>query len=231
MGNPTIRIKYLYHSGFLVETDQHLLIFDYYQGAVQEIIKESPKKILVFCSHSHSDHFNPTILEWQKDRADIQYFFSREIIFFQSTENITYLSPYEELKLGDLRIKAFNSTDIGVSFLVQVDEIRLFHAGDLNWWYWIDTPEEMAKAEKDFKAEVQRLKGEIMDIVFFPIDPRLERNYSAGAEYFIRKLEPKIFIPMHFADRPEITGNFLEKMKGSQTRIVELIHMGQELVV
>ncbi|MDQ7092889.1 MBL fold metallo-hydrolase [Desulfosporosinus sp. PR] len=231
MGTPTIRIKYLYHSGFLVETDLHLLIFDYYQGAVQQIIKESPKKIVVFCSHSHPDHYNPAILEWQKDRVDIQYVFSRENIISQSAKNINYLSPYEELELGDLRVKAFNSTDIGVSFLVQVDGMRIFHAGDLNWWYWIDTPEEMAKAERDFKAEVQHLKGETIDIAFFPVDPRLEENYGAGGEYFIRELKPKIFIPMHFGDSPEITGKFRKKMQGSPTRIVELTQMGQEFVI
>ncbi|HBV88291.1 MAG TPA: hypothetical protein DEF42_16970 [Desulfosporosinus sp.] len=135
MINP-IRIKYLYHSGFLVETDKNLLIFDYYQGHVDGLVKECAKNIFVFSSHSHPDHFNPVILEWQKDKPNIQYILSYEIKVPQALKNINHLFPDEKLEIGDLKIKVYDSTDIGVSFLVQVEGIRLFHAGDLNWWYW-----------------------------------------------------------------------------------------------
>ncbi|MDP4125590.1 MAG: MBL fold metallo-hydrolase [Bacillota bacterium] len=231
MGNPNIKIKYLFHSGFLVETDRNLLIFDYYQGKVESLVKESPKNIFIFSSHSHPDHFNPVILEWQKERPDIQYILSHDIRVRQKHKNINVVSPYEELEMKDLIIKAYNSTDIGVCFLVKTEGIRLFHAGDLNWWYWYsDTPEEMAKAEKDFKDEVQKIKGEgeTIDIAFFPVDPRLEQNYSAGAEYFIQELTPRIFIPMHFADRPEIVKEFENKMKGCRSEILGFSRRGQE---
>lgn len=226
-----IKIKYLYHSGFLIETDKSLLIFDYYQGMVESLLKESPKNIFIFCSHSHQDHFNPVILEWQKDRPDIQFILSHDISVPETIKNINFLSPYEKLKLGDLKIKAYNSTDIGVSFFVQVEGIRFFHAGDLNWWYWNDTLEGMAKAEKDFKDEVQRIKGEDIEIAFFPIDPRLEQNYSAGAEYFIQELAPRIFIPMHFADSPEITEKFKNKMKECPSKILTIFQKGQALLL
>lgn len=226
-----IKIDYLYHSGFIVETDKSLLIFDYYQGMAVNLVKESPKKIFVFCSHSHSDHFNPVIFEWQKERSDIQYILSHDISVPQTIENINYLLPYEKLEIGGLTIKAYNSTDIGVSFLVQDQGIRFFHAGDLNWWYWNDTQVGMAKAEKDFKDEVQRIKGEDIDIAFFPIDPRLEQNYSAGAEYFIQEIAPRIFIPMHFADSSEITEKFANKMKGCPSKILKISKKGQALLI
>lgn len=231
MGNPNIKIKYLYHSGFLVETDQNLLLFDYYQGSAESLIKESLKNIVIFSSHSHPDHFNPVILEWQKDRPDIQYILSHDINVSQTIKNLNFLAPFEKLEIGNLKIKAYNSTDLGVSFLVQDEGIRLFHAGDLNWWYWIDTPEEMAKAEKDFKEEVQKIKGETIDIAFFPVDPRLEQNYSAGAEYFIQELTPRIFIPMHFADSPEIVDTFGDKMKEGPIKIMKFSQKGQELIL
>ena len=231
MGNPNIKIKYLYHSGFLVETDQNLLLFDYYQGRAESLVQESPKNIVIFSSHSHPDHFNPVILEWQKDRPDIQYILSHDINVPQPIKNTHFLAPYEKLEIGNLKIKAYSSTDLGVSFLVQDAGIRLFHAGDLNWWYWIDTPEEMAKAEKDFKEEVQKIKGETIDIAFFPVDPRLEQNYSAGAEYFIQELTPRIFIPMHFADSPEITDKFESKMKQGTSKILKFTQKGQELIL
>jgi L-ascorbate metabolism protein UlaG (beta-lactamase superfamily) len=231
MENQTINVKYLYHSGFTVETDKCLLVFDYLEGLSESLIKEHPKNIFIFCSHSHQDHFNPVIFEWQKDRPDIQYILSDDIHVPQTLNvlNIHHLSPYDKLELGDLKIKAYNSTDIGVSFLVQVGGIRMFHAGDLNWWYWIEAPEEMAKAEKRFKDEVQRIKGENIDIAFFPVDPRLEQNYSAGGEYFIQELRPRFFIPMHFADNPEITEQFESKMIQSPSKILKFSQKGQDL--
>ncbi|TGE31866.1 MBL fold metallo-hydrolase [Desulfosporosinus sp. Sb-LF] len=232
MVNQNFKLKYLYHSGFLVETDKNLLIFDYYQGEAESLVKESSKHIFIFSSHSHPDHFNPVILEWQKDRPDIKYILSSDISVPQTMENINVLSPYEKLELGDLKIKAYNSTDIGVSFLVEVEGIRFFHAGDLNWWYWSgDTPEEMIKAEKGFKDEVQKIKGETIDIAFFPVDPRLEQNYSAGAEYFIQELAPRIFIPMHFADSPEIATKFANKMQECPSKILTLFQKGQEIIL
>lgn len=229
MGNSNIKIKYLYHSGFLVETEKNLLVFDYYQGTVNNWTELTEKRIFIFSSHSHPDHFNPQIFEWQKDRPDIQYILSRDIRVPQKP-NIHFLSPYEELEIENLKIMAYNSTDLGVSFFVQSEGIRLFHAGDLNWWYWLDdTPEEKAKAEKDFKDEVAKIKKEPIDIAFFPVDPRLEQNYCAGAEYFIQEINPKIFIPMHFADSPEIIEKFTDKMKGCPSQILEFTQRGQEM--
>ncbi|KGK86247.1 hydrolase [Desulfosporosinus sp. HMP52] len=228
----SMRIKYLYHSGFLVETNTNLLIFDYYQGSVDSLLKESPNKnIFIFSSHSHPDHFNPIILEWHKFRPDIQYIFSNDINVPQKNINVNFIAPYQTLEIGNLSIKAYNSTDLGVAFLVQDEEMRYFHAGDLNWWYWIDTPEEMIKAEKNFKEEIQKIKGEAIDVAFFPVDPRLELNYSAGAEYFIQELTPRIFIPMHFADSPDVVTKFETKMKDSPSRIIKFSQKGQELIL
>jgi L-ascorbate metabolism protein UlaG (beta-lactamase superfamily) len=226
-----IKIKYLYHSGFFVETVKNLLLFDYYQGPAELLVTESPKKVYIFSSHSHPDHFNPAILEWQKKRSDIQYIFSHDISVSPKLNNINYLAPYESQVISGLKIKAYNSTDLGVSFLVRDNGITVFHAGDLNRWYWYDdTPEGRATAEKDFINEIEKIKGEKIDIAFFPVDPRLREHYSGGAEYFIRELAPRFFIPMHFAE-PESTGSFIEKMKGYTTKILAFSQEGQEIIV
>lgn len=226
-----IKIKYLYHSGFFVETAENLLLFDYYQGLAERLVKESPKNVFIFSSHSHPDHFNPAILEWQKERPDIQYVFSNDISVSPKLNNIYFLAPYESLAIGDLKIKAYNSTDLGVSFLVRDEGIAIFHAGDLNRWYWYDdTPEGRMIAEKDFINEIEKIKGEKIDIAFFPVDPRLREHYSGGAEYFIRELAPRFFIPMHFAE-PESTGRFIEKMKGCPSRILAFSKEGQEIII
>ena len=46
-----IKITYLEHSGFAVECDDYVLIFDYYKGNLPQFDKD--KKICVFASHVH----------------------------------------------------------------------------------------------------------------------------------------------------------------------------------
>lgn len=224
-----MNVQYVYHSGFIAETDKNVFVFDYYQGLVN--LKD--KNIYVFSSHVHPDHFNPLIFEWQKERPNIQYILSSDIEGNNSIplnrDNITFISPYEEIHINDLKIKAYNSTDEGVSFLVECGGIHIFHAGDLNWWYWQGEPQaEIEKAEKMFKDELQKIKGEHIDIAFFPVDPRLEQYYSIGAEYFIQEITPQILVPMHFGDDYLAPKTFADKMKGCPTQIIEITHRGQE---
>lgn len=229
MQNQHLRVEYIYHSGFVVESEKHLLVFDYFQGAVN---LNKGKPIYVFSSHAHADHFNSLILDWQREHPDIHYIFSSDIRSELRDplikDNITFLSPYQETKIDNLSIKTFGSTDVGVSFLVEHNGIRLFHAGDLNWWYWWgETAEEIAQAEKGFKEEMAKIKGESIDVAFFPVDPRLEHNYSLGAEYFIREIQPKILIPMHFGQESDVINAFVQKTKNSPTKIIKLTSRGQ----
>lgn len=232
MENLNIRITYLYHSGFTVETDRRLCVFDFYQGS----LKLKDKKIYIFSSHSHSDHYNPEMFQWQEKRPGVQYILSSDICGETSIppakDNITFISPCEEKQIDDIRVKAYGSTDEGVSFLVQCDGKNIFHAGDLNWWYWPDdTPEERRQAEKKFKEEIAKIKGEPVDIAFFPVDPRLDHNYCLGAEYFINEINPRYFIPMHFWEKNEAVRQFNNKMKASTTQVIQLTQRGQEVIL
>lgn len=231
-----LKVEYIEHSGFKVETDNYVLVFDYYQGFIQFPIN---KKIYVFSSHAHGDHFNPDILEWQKDHPNIHYIFSSDIKgdvhLPHNTENITFLAPYEKIHLDGLKIKAYGSTDIGISFLLELVDYggtHIFHAGDLNWWHWWGEPQEdIQRAEKMFKEEITKIEGEPLDIAFFPVDPRLEQFYSLGGQYFIQAVKPHIFFPMHFWNQFDTTKKFAEKMAGTPTRIFEINHSNQSFMI
>lgn len=228
MTKQEIKIQYLYNSGFRVETKKHIFIFDYFKGNV----RLGDKDTYVFSSHGHPDHFNPQIFEWQDQKPDIKYILSDDICIEQKKENIFKMSPYDEIQVDDVRIKTFGSTDLGISFLIQCSGITLFHAGDLNWWYWWqDVPEEITKAEVLFKEEIAKIKGASIDIAFFPVDPRLEHNYCVGADYFIQEIAPKILIPMHFGDQAVTCKQYAEKMKDSPTKVIEIAEREQEIVL
>lgn len=221
-----ISIRYLFNSGFTVQTKNNFLVFDYYKGTVN-FGSGNP---YVFSSHGHPDHYNKEVFKWQNSERAIKYIFSSDIEYKSGNEEVTFISPDEELNVDDIKIKAYGSTDLGVSFLIYVDGITIFHAGDLNWWYWPDdTAEEIEIMEKMFKREVAKLKGQHIDIAFFPVDPRLEHNYSLGGEYFIKEISPRFIIPMHFGDKYEATKSFIEKMKNSGTVVLEISQTGQEI--
>lgn len=242
MQSKNIDINYLFNSGFIVETKNYLMIFDYFKdsvekgnknksnGAISDYDLRTDKKILVFVSHSHADHYNPIIFKWADEISNIQYILSSDIKTEKSKKNINIISPYEEIMLDDVYIKAYGSTDIGVSFLIKVDNVVIFHAGDLNWWYWKnDTKTETENAENWYKSEVKKIKETIIDIAFFPVDPRLEEKYYLGGEFFIKEMEPKIFIPMHFGENYNITKEFANVMEKQSTKVIQITHRGQQI--
>lgn len=235
------KIYYIYHSGFAIKTKNHFLIFDYYKEPTEsnhsssvlspENIKEM-KNVIVFSSHSHEDHFNPSIFNWENFNSDIQYILSNDIKADKDKSNYSFIGEGEEKLYKDVYVKAYGSTDIGISFLVKVDGLTIFHAGDLNWWHWKeDSIEEQLVAETAFKANVKKLKEEkVIDIAFFPVDPRLEESYYIGGEYFARELQPKILIPMHFGDATYITKQFENRIKKINIKAVEIKYPGQEII-
>lgn len=229
-----LSFEYIFHSGFKVETNDLVMIFDYYQGPV-ELPKD--KKIYVFSSHAHLDHFNPQILLWQEEHPALKYIFSSDIKGAIPTpkDNYLFMEPYAEALIDSLKIKTYGSTDEGVSFFVQLTEndgVTIFHAGDLNWWHWWgESPEEIKLAEKMFKEEMAKIKGLAIDLAFFPVDPRLEHYYDIGGEYFIQEVQPKIFVPMHFGDHYGEIEKFAAKMASSPTQVIKIKERNQKFSI
>lgn len=239
-----VEITYLFNSGFLVETEQYLLIFDYYQDAAGSKPRSfsgsatlppflrNNKPGFVLVSHHHADHSNPVIFEWGKLKPELTYILSSDIKLRRQGDRIELVSPGEVRTVGPLFLKVFGSTDQGVSFLIEVEGWRLFHAGDLNWWHWWDDSEaERAAAEEKFKAEISKLKGEPLDLAFFPVDPRLGEYYYLGGAYFIQQLQPGFFIPMHFGTEYQITERFARHVQTPATKVVTLHQSPQKILL
>ena len=67
-------ITHIYHSGFLMEFDQCVWLFDYYKGEIPSF--DRAKKLFVFSSHVHSDHFNKEIFTIFREYSDVEYILS-----------------------------------------------------------------------------------------------------------------------------------------------------------
>ncbi|MEI6102205.1 MAG: MBL fold metallo-hydrolase, partial [Eubacteriales bacterium] len=203
-------VWYLYHSGFALKTQNHFLIFDYYSdtpagkarsldtGVINpgEIAAEH---VLVFSSHSHGDHFTPRIFDWQKGIPDIGYVLSYDIRSLKKPADALSIHPGGEYQVGDVHITALQSTDKGVAFVIDVDGLCVYHAGDLNWWHWEGEPDnENRQMAGDYKKEIDTLKGKHIDIAFVPLDPRLEKDYLRGLDYLAHNADLATVFPMHF---------------------------------
>ena len=72
-----MKVTYLGHSGFLLEWEHCYMIFDYYRGTIPPL--DGSKTIFVFCSHSHSDHFNPAVFALAQKYPSVKYVFSAQV--------------------------------------------------------------------------------------------------------------------------------------------------------
>ncbi|MDR3590393.1 MAG: MBL fold metallo-hydrolase [Negativicutes bacterium] len=242
MTSPKAKITYLFHSGYAVETQQHLFIFDYYQpgasrrggltdGIITADYLKEKANVFVFVSHSHQDHFDPVIFEWAKTNPAITYVLSSDIRSQVKVPHYHIMSPYQKWKQEAIEVQTFGSTDEGLSFLVRADGLSIFHAGDLNWWHWKgETKAERDYADSIFKAEMEKIGSEAIDIAFFPVDRRLEEFYCIGAEYFAAQTQPKLLLPMHFGDDFGASKAFAEKVKNTPLTTVEITRRGQEIL-
>lgn len=195
-----IKVTYLAHSGFAVEYKDFVLIFDYYRGKVPEFGKD--KKIYVFASHAHGDHFQKKIFEWADKYADIQYILSDDIRASGPEGKVTFTGPDERIMMGKLKIHTLKSTDEGVAFLIYLEDKVIYHAGDLNWWHWEEEDDETwnKPMEKNYRKEIEKLSGEEIDVAFVPLDMRQGEQFYWGLDYFMRNTCTKCVFPMHMCD-------------------------------
>ncbi len=229
------------NSGWRVTIGDQILVFDdISRGRFddREALRAA-KHVTVFASHAHGDHFDSGILERYACYENACFVLSDDITAQANwpLERIAFLREGENSLLGDLAIHAHGSTDEGVSFDVTVggegDALRLFHAGDLNDWHWL---EENDPAWTASQAEAfARILGGIpadpaIDVAFFPVDPRMGRDHERGALQFTKALRPRAFVPMHFGAHFVPPQGFCERM-APWTRVICPGEAGETIAV
>ena len=170
------------------------LILGFFDGvhiAHQVVIKSglSDNSVLVTFKNSPNLYF----------QGHVEYILSNDIKTTKS-QNTKFIGANERLLVDDLEIRTLESSDLGVAFIVKVEDKIIYHAGDLNWWHWEgeNTPEENKFAEDKFKSAIDKIKGENIDVAFLPLDSRQGNQYYLGFDYFMRNTNTKVAFPMHF---------------------------------
>lgn len=236
-----MRLTYIYHSGFAIEAEDFTIIIDYFEdslgkehGVVHDRLLYRTQKLYVLCTHGHSDHYNSKILKWKEIRNDITYIFSKDIEQKASKFlGINFIDKDEVFKDDLLEVRAYGSTDLGVSFKITYKDMVLFHAGDLNNWHWNEesTEKEISEAENFYARELEHLaiSTPSINLAMFPVDPRLGKDYMLGAEQFIKRIPVKLFVSMHFDGEYEKAKKIEDFAEKHNTRVFTPSFRGEVL--
>lgn len=87
-GGIMLKITYIAHSSFFIETDRTCLLFDYYTGTIPKV--PVGKKLYVFASHRHGDHYSKKIFDLKNEYKDVHYLLSSDIEKIED-DSISYL--------------------------------------------------------------------------------------------------------------------------------------------
>jgi len=229
------RIWYLYHSGFAVQTAEHFLIFDYWkqnpkgkglESGVIDPAALSEHDVIVFVSHNHGDHFNRNVLSWGQIIPKLRLVLSDDI---PSVPGALMVGQGVELPQNDFSLETLTSNDEGVAFVVDIDGLCIFHAGDLNWWHWEGEPDDYNEGmAASYKSQIALLSGRRIDLAFVPVDPRLEQQYAWGINHLMQIADVRHVVPMHFGNDGHIVDRLLQDdySKSYRDRIIRLVERG-----
>ena len=214
-------LTYVFHSCFVLETEKSILIFDYWfdpEDVVPQFLQKA-KPLYVLSSHFHEDHFNREIFGWKKLRENITYILSKDILRHRRANKEdadVWLAKGGTWSDGTVSVWATGSTDSGVSWIIETEGMRIFHAGDLNNWYArflsdaapgetihsdeMDEDIDPIAHEKQYLGELKDIRKltDRFDVVMFPIDGRIGNGYTLGGRQFIERFKVGLFVPMHF---------------------------------
>ncbi len=228
-----MRIRFIHHSSFLVETASALLLFDYFRGSVP--LSDPGKPLYVLASHSHGDHYGRIIYSFPERHPDVRYILSSDIpardIPQDFSSPVHFVSPHEEYRDGALKLETLRSNDRGVAFVCEIDGLKLYHGGDLNNWCW-DKGEVALEDERIYHEELSRLQGMVFDAAFIPMDTRLE-DYQKGIDDFMKHADAKAVFPMHVWEKFGKIDEFLTlpSTAAYRDRIVRITGDGQEFTL
>jgi len=229
------RIWYLYHSGFAVQTGEHFLIFDYWkqkpkgkglESGVIDPAALAEHDVIVFVSHNHGDHYNRGILDWRRIIPKLRFVMSDDI---PDVPGALMVGQGARLSQGDFKLETLDSNDEGVAFVIDIDGLCIYHAGDLNWWHWEGEPDDDNEGmANSYKSQIALLRNRRIDLAFVPVDPRLEKQYAWGIDHLMKTVDVSNVVPMHFGDDGFIVDRLLQDdiSKEYRGKIIRLVERG-----
>lgn len=229
-----MKITYIAHSSFLVETEAAVLLFDYTEGELPKA--ESGKPWYIFASHVHGDHFSPCIFDIPRRlKVRCLYILSYDIQESRVPEmernQVIFMESREKIMVDGMWVETLKSTDEGVAFLITLPQGPvLYHAGDLNDWIWEgEDPQWNLEMEKSYRAALDTIKGRHIDAAFVPVDPRLASHACDGAELLAEAVTIAHLFPMHCWEKYDVVARLKQRgiITGKGCHVADINKRGQ----
>lgn len=195
-----VDLYFLHHSGFMLELERMILVFDYYLDPLKRLedrLEKKDKPVYFFVSHVHGDHFNRAIRKFEKRASG--YFLHRDCHLALADESLLHeMDVGETVNEGPLSVHMYGSTDAGGSYMVEAEGLTIFHAGDLNWWHWAGEGDSENREARDwFFRELSCIKEKEVDIAMLPVDARQQAAREWGVKAYLSHFSAGLLIPMH----------------------------------
>jgi L-ascorbate metabolism protein UlaG (beta-lactamase superfamily) len=208
------QVWYLGANGWAVLVNDRFLIFDYQywtdqnppgadetrtlERAYIDPVQPSSFDVYVFVTHSHQDHFDPVIFEWEEKLERITYIFGWKAGDYP--EHHYMASKRANERIDGMEVYTIYSHHSGVpevAFLVLVDGYVIYHNGDY-------------KAEYLQDYEYLRTITEHIDIAFVIGHPDQSHQYFKQAEHLEEIFHPAYMFPMNREGESYRCGEFSE---------------------
>lgn len=198
-------------SSFVIETPSATLIFDWYTGKIPFINKNKP--LYVFISHIHPDHYHPFMLSLANTYENVSVYMGYDYsddkvnsdlnsLTEKASNSINFFNGKQKMNTDFGSLESLTSTDLGVAFLVKIDGLTLYHAGDLFPWGGIGL---------EFIKYTAPLKGVHIDYAMLPLDPRFPAEARGCIYHYLNLADISYFTPMHLWDKPDFVSAFAKE--------------------
>lgn len=228
------------HSGFAIQTETTAIVFDYYidPAHLAEAILDTKRQRYVFVSHSHRDHLCHDIFSWHRPHPITRY-----VIANECRRKLARSVPVDRLPIhfikhdeawtdGNLTVRAFDSTDAGLCYVVTCEGKTIFHAGDYTCWHFSEENDAKAinKARGDFHAILRNIADCFprLDLAMMPVVPNIGGDWAYGPREFLRAVEVDLFVPMHTWGRDREAAEF-ERYRNPDHGTCRLMQPGQSV--
>lgn len=230
-----MKITFLHHSAFLVESAHYTLLFDW-TGETPLPAFDRSKHLYVFASHHHGDHYTPRIFALGMENVTyvlascIRLSAKRKAGLGIDDNAVVRMKAGETRRIGELEVRTVRSNDAGVAFVVRGTDGSVFHGGDLNDWNWEgEDPAWNARIGAAWRKSLAQLEGECVDAAFLPLDGRLEQNFWLGLHGYLQVLRCKRVFPMHCWGDFSVIGRLKEMPESVEYRslVADITEDGQ----
>lgn len=183
-----MKIEVLCHSSIRIKGEDKIIYFDPYR-----IKEEKNDADIIFITHSHYDHFSEEdILKVKKEQTSIVVtndLVDKTIELGFKKENITVVMPNDSYKVLNVKVNTIPAYNIN----------KQFHPKENNWVGYILKLEDKSvyiAGDTDVTEENRSVK---CDIALIPVGGTYTTDYKEAAE-LVNIINPKIVIPMHYAE-------------------------------